>query len=573
MNWKQKKLYETLLTGERGFTRKVWGTCHTVCLAYPNAYRIGMANLGFQTVYQIINQIPFFLCERAFLSVTGGGAESATGAAEIVSLESLRPLRDFDILAFSVSFENDYPAILEILDRSGIPLRAKDRHEDDPLVIGGGVALSINPEPLADFFDAFVLGEAEEVLPRFAEAYDRGRKRQSSRKEMLTDMQKNLSGVYVPSLWEVSAFPDGKIKGFTAREDGLPQQIKISPVKNINAFNTAEVISAQGAEMADMYLVEVNRGCPHFCRFCAAGFIYAPPRFRMRGEIINAIDYGLKLKNKIGLVGTAVSDHPDLIGICRYIADRGGQVGIGSLRVDQIREEIVDVLKAGGIETVALAPEAGSQRLRNLLRKGITDEDIFRACECLIERDISNLRLYFMVGLPTEKDEDIDAIIDLAKKIQHVALRHTDGKKKFRRVTLSINQFIPKPRTPLQWCPLANVADVGKKIKKISHAFRQDKQIKVIADVPKWNYVQALLSLGDRRVGDILLSVHRLKGNWTKALADVNVNPDFYVYRQKELDEILPWDIIDTGLPKKSLMKEYQKAILADAAESGSITS
>jgi radical SAM superfamily enzyme YgiQ (UPF0313 family) len=340
----------------------------------------------------------------------------------------------------------------------------------------------------------------------------------------------------------------------------LPKSIQISPVKNINAFCTTEVVSSLDSEMAEMFLVEVNRGCPHLCRFCAAGHVYAPPRFRSYEEIVSAIDRGLMVKDKIGLVGTAVSDHPDLVKICQYIVDQQGKAGIGSLRLDRMDEKIVELLKAGGIDTVALAPEAGSQRLRDQLRKGITMDDILYSCRMLIEKEVSNLRLYFMVGLPSETDEDIDAIIDLARKIQHAALCHTEGKRKFRRITLSINQFIPKPRTPLQWCPLADAQDVGRKIKKIVHAFRQDKQINVIADVPKWNYVQALLSLGDRRVGDILLAVHHLNGNWQRALKDININSDFYVYRQKDPDEILPWDIIEVGVPKKALVKEYKKA-------------
>lgn len=561
MNWKQKKKYETLLARERGFMKKVWGTCHTVCLAYPNAYRIGMANLGFQTVYRIFNQSPFFLCERAFLSVTGDGAESAAGAAEIVSLEHQKPLVDFDILAFSVSFENDYPAVLKILDRAGIPLKAADRDESHPLVLGGGIAFTLNPEPPADFFDIFLLGEAEEALPVFAEAFDRAVARGLNRKALLGELQKKVPGAYVPSLYAVSYFADGKIESVSPADESLPRRIKLPSVKNIDAFCATEVVSSPDTEMADMYLVEVNRGCPHLCRFCAAGFIYAPPRFRTREEIFKAVDCGLTHKNKIGLVGTAVSDHPDLLDICRYIVERGGKAGIGSLRMDQIREEAVDLLSACGIETVALAPEAGSQRLRDLLRKQMTSEDIFAATGLLIEKDIVNLRLYFMVGLPTEEEEDIDAIIDLVKKIQHAALSRTEGKKKFRRITLSINQFIPKPRTPLQWSPLADVRAVGARIKKISGAFCRDKQIKVIADVPKWNYVQAILALGDRRVSDILLAVHRLDGNWMRALKDVNVNADFYVYRQKRLDEILPWDVIETGVSKKYLIRECRKAL------------
>jgi radical SAM superfamily enzyme YgiQ (UPF0313 family) len=346
----------------------------------------------------------------------------------------------------------------------------------------------------------------------------------------------------------------------TPLADGLPETIRIGRIRNIGAFSTTQTVSSPDSEMADMYLVEVNRGCPHLCRFCAAGHVYAPPRFRPARDIIEAVDRGLALKGKIGLVGTAVSDHPDLADLCRHIVARGAAVGVGSLRVDRITGEMLDLLKAGRVETVALAPEAGSQRLRDLVRKDITDADILAAARLLLEKDILNLRLYFMVGLPTEEEEDIDAIIDLARKIQHTALSSTTGQKKFRRLTLSVNQFIPKPRTPLQWCALTEVQDVNRRIRKIVSAFRRDRQITVLADVPKWNFVQALLSLGDRRVGDILLAVHRRGGHWLKALREININPDFYVYRPKKPDEILPWDIVDVGLPKKALIREYRKA-------------
>ncbi len=561
MNWKQKKKIEALLDRERGVVKKVWGTGHTVCLAYPNVYRIGMANLGFQTVYRIFNDHPSFLCERAFLPASGDDAEFAAGAAEIASLENQKPVRDFEILAFSISFENDYAAVLKMMEAAGLPVLAKDRDEKHPLVAGGGIALTMNPEPLADFFDVFILGEAEEVLPRFMCAYADAAVRELDRRTLLEDLQKRIPGVYVPSLYAVRYLPDGKIEDIVPQLPGLPRRIQVSSIQNIDAFCTTESVSSPDSEMADMYLTEVNRGCPHLCRFCAAGHVYAPPRFRAYDEIVKAIDRGLSLKKKIGLVGTAVSDHPELVKICRYIIEHHAQAGIGSLRVDRISEEILDLLRAGGIETVALAPEAGSQRLRDLLRKGITTEEILDAAKVLIEQDMLNLRLYFMVGLPTETEEDIDAIIELARKIQHTALTRTAGKKKFRRITLSVNQFIPKPRTPLQWCALADVQDVNKRIKKIAHAFRSDKQIHVLADVPKWNYVQALLSLGDRRVGEILLAVHRLGGNWMRALREVSINPDFYVYRQKDADEVLPWDIIEVGIRKKHLVREYHRAL------------
>jgi radical SAM superfamily enzyme YgiQ (UPF0313 family) len=561
MDWKLKKKYAAVLESETGYVKKVWGTCNTVCLAYPNHYRTGMANLGFQTVYKIFNEQSSFLCERVFLPASGNGAESVSGAADMVSLESQKSIAEFDILAFSLSFENDYPHVLKMLTLAGLPLLAKDRQDSYPLVIGGGIALTLNPEPLADFFDLFILGEAEETLPQFNRYFEEARRLGHDRRKLLKSLQKKINNIYVPDLYEVKYSAESRIGSIEPREAGLPKKIKIKHVKDINAFYTEEVISAPQTEMEDMFLVEVNRGCARSCRFCAASFAYRPARFRSNTEIIAAIDRGLQRKKKIGLVGTAVSDHPDLIHICEYIIARKAQAGIGSLRIDRINEQIADIIKANGIETVALAPEAGSQRMRDLLRKDITEADIIRAAEILVEKEIPNLRLYFMVGLPKEEEQDIDAIIELTRKIQHHALHYSEGKKKFRRITLSINQFIPKPATPFQWCALADVNAVGKKIKKIENAFRRETSIKVIHDVPKWNYIQALLSLGDRRVGEILLSVNRLDGNWAQALKEVNINPDFYVYRHKQFDEILPWDIIDLGVSKKALINEYRKTL------------
>ncbi len=561
MDWKLRKKITDVLKNETGYIKKIWGEYNTVCLAYPNMYRTAMANLGFQTVYKLLNVQPSFLCERAFLPASGDDARFASGTAGIFSLENQKSIADFDVLAFSVSFENDYPNILTMMDLAGIPLLAKDRSEKHPLVIGGGIALTLNPEPLADFFDLFILGEAEEALPPFCSHFEEARYREKNRKDFLKNIQKRLLNIYVPSLYEVTYSAESKIQSIKPIEEEIPEKIKIKSVKNINAFYTEEVISASQTEMEDMFLVEVNRGCVRSCRFCAACFVYHPVRFRSKQEILASIDRGLKKKGKIGLIGTAVSDHPDLIDICEYIIARKAQVGLGSLRIDKMDDKIVELMKAGGIETVALAPEAGSQRMRDVLRKNITEADIMNAAELLAEKEISNLRFYFMIGLPQEEEEDVDAIIALTKKIQHHIRNKFNGRKRFRRITLSINQFIPKPATPFQWCPLSNVNSASQKIKKIKSAFRRDKQVKIIHDVPKWNYVQALLTLGDRRVKEILLAAHRLDGNWAQALKEVNVNSDFYVYRQKQLDEVLPWDIIDSGVSKKALINEYQKAM------------
>jgi radical SAM superfamily enzyme YgiQ (UPF0313 family) len=561
MDWKLKKIYTDVLERETGYVKKIWGAYNTVCLAYPNHYRTGMANLGFQTIYKIFNAQPSFLCERVFLPATGNDARFVSGAAGIFSLENQKSIAEFDILAFSVSFENDYPNILKIMNSAGIPLQAKDRSEKYPLVIGGGISLTLNPEPLADFFDLFILGEGEEVLPEFCHYFEEARRLGCDRRKLVRELQKQVNNIYVPVLYEIKYSAESKIKAITPREAGLPEKIKIKHLKDIDSFCTEEVISAPQTEMEDMFLVEVNRGCARSCRFCAASFVYRPVRFRGTQEIIDSIDRGLERKNKIGLVGTAVSEHPDIERICEYIINHKAQAGIGSMRIDQINENIVDLIKANGIETVALAPEAGSQRMRNVLHKDITEADIMHAVELLVEKEIPNLRLYFMVGLPGEEEEDIDAITELIKNIQHHILGKFEGKKTFRHITLSVNQFIPKPATPLQWCSLDDVSIAGKKIRKIENAFRRDKQVKVIHDVPKWNYVQALLSLGDRRVGEILLAVNRLEGNWAQAMKEININPDFYVYRRKQFDEVLPWDIIDLGVSKKALISECRKAL------------
>ncbi|PIV02441.1 MAG: radical SAM protein [Syntrophobacterales bacterium CG03_land_8_20_14_0_80_58_14] len=559
MTWKQKKRCLDLLAGEEGWSRKVWGETLSVCLAYPNLYRTGMSNLGFQAVYALINRHPASLCERVFLPEPGDEALYADGAP-LISIESQRPLADFDIIAFSLSFENDYPQVLRILEMAGIPVETTARGERDPLVIGGGIAVTLNPEPLADFFDLFLLGEGEVVLPGFLDLAASLR-RDLPREAFLARIQKEVAGAYVPRFYQVTTGEDGRI---TAREPvnpAFPRRIVRPWAADLDAFPTEQGITTADTEFGGMFVTEVSRGCLRGCRFCAAGFVCRPARFRSAAVLLASFRRGLEKRKTIGLLGTAVSDHPALIPLCRSIIDAGGSLAVGSLRMDRFSAEMAALLKETGVETVALAPEAGSQRLRDVIRKGISEGDIFSAVEKLMDCDMVQARLYFMVGLPTETDEDMDAIVQLVKGMEHHARRYSKGRKGFRRLTLSINQFIPKPGTPFQWRPLTDTAVVKRRIRRITDALRGEKAVRVIHDVPKWNYIQALLSLGDRAVGRLLLAVHRLGGNWARAFREVNVNADFYVYRRKETDEILPWDFIDHGAEKTVLISEYRKAL------------
>ena len=561
MTGRLKQSDPSLLSKEEGAVRTPWHDRLRICLAYPSPYRTGMSNLGFQTLYALFNGTPSFLCERVFLPDPGDEASFSPGSTPLVSLESGRPLRDFDIVAFSVSFENDYPNILKMLEMGRIPLVAEARKEGDPLVIGGGISLILNPEPLARFFDLFLLGEAEEMVPEFLERYRVLRAGGVSRDEILAWLQRDIEGAYAPKCYRVDYGPGQRIASFRPVDPAYPATIRVRHVKDINAFRTHQVITTPHTEFSDMFLAEVSRGCFRGCRFCPAGFVYRPARFRKPSALAASLEEGLRRKGRVGLLGTAVSDHPQLADICWKVLGAKGDFSIGSLRIDRISADLAGLLADSGVEMVSLAPEAGSQRLRDVIRKGVSEEQIFRAAEHLIENGIVNLRLYFMVGLPTERDEDIDAIVDLTRRIGHHAVKTSKGTRRFRRITLSVNQFIPKPATPFQWLPLDDVAAVRKKIQKIKRAFGKERSVSVIHDLPKWNYVQALLSLGDRLVGEILLAVHANGGNWPQALKGVNVNADYYVYREKDPAEFLPWDFIDHGVSREFLLEEYRKAM------------
>ncbi|MCX5844933.1 MAG: radical SAM protein [Deltaproteobacteria bacterium] len=535
MSWKLRKKYNDLLANEEGYQKKIWGELLTVCLTYPNYYRTGMSNLGFHTIYSLINHQSSFLCERAFLPDPEDEAVFTLGSIPLFSLESQTPLTDFDIIAFSVPFENDYPNILKMLNIAGIALSAGERRETEPIIIGGGVSFTLNPEPMADFFDLFLLGEGEEVIPEFLNIFENSLHLGLNREELLYRIQQEIEGAYVPKYYIVTYKANHLIEKIEPANASLPEKIRKRWITDINTFTTDQCISPPVAEFKELFLTEVSRE-PSFIR-------------------------GISGQKKIGLLGTAVSDHPDILSLCRYIMNNKSKVAIGSFRLDRLDSKLVSLLQESHVETVSLAPEAGSQRLRNVIHKGITDEHIFNAVELLIEHGIVNIRLYFMVGLPTETEEDIEAIIDTIKKIKHHTMKCSAGKRSFRRITLSINQFIPKPVTPFQWHPLEDINVIRKKIRKIESALRKESSVKIIHDLPKWNYIQALFSLGDRQVGKILLSAYKNNGNWPKSFKEVNVNPDFYVYRHKSTEEILPWDFIDHGISKQYLFAEYMKAM------------
>lgn len=539
------------LEAERGTVRKDWRGKIRIALAYPNHYHVGMSNLGFHAIYRLLNEHQDVVCERVFLP-----EDTGTIHGGIRSIESQRPLDNFDIIAFSISFENDYPNLLTLLTEAGIPRWSSERDTPHPLIIAGGVTAFLNPEPIAPFVDCFLVGEAEPILNVFLDEY----RKHSDKAALLKALAVNVPGVYVPGLYDVTYGSDGTIEEFQPRP-GVPKKVHRVAAEDLASWDTCTTILTPHTTFSDTYLVEAARGCPHGCRFCAAGFVYRPPRFRPKDALKKCLGRGAANSNRMGLMAAAVSDVPYIEEICQNALEESLQLSFSSLRADRLTPELLNILRQSGLQTVSIAPDTGSERLRCVINKGITEQDVLRATDLLVNAGIPNLKLYFIVGLPTETMSDVDAIVVLCKQIKHRFLKASRTTKRLGQISLSLNSFIPKPFTPFQWVPFEDIKILKAKIKHVKDGLRRVANVRVHADVPRWAYIQALLSRGDRRVAQLLSAVHDNDGNWAKTLKASVVNPDFYVYRERSLDEILPWDFIDHGIDKAYLIDEYHKAL------------
>ncbi len=538
---------------EIGTIRKSWRGRIRFALVYPNRYHVGMSNLGFQSVYRLLNNYDHVVCERVFLP-----EPTLKKQTPLRTFESGIRLTDADIIAFSLSFENDYPHILSILDKIGLPLRAEQRTDQDPLLLAGGVASFLNPEPIAAFFDCFLIGEAEVMLPRFVEVFEPGNNKHAT----LISIARNVPGAYVPAFFSVDYQRDGTIASFSPLED-VPPTVERTYLKDLTHTATCSAILTPDTAFDRTYLIEVGRGCPHGCRFCSAGFIYRPPRFRPISLLAENIDQGISLTDRIGLVGSAVSDLPGIGDLCGQYLDKEIRISFSSLRADGLSPELLSALKHSNVKTATIAPDAGSERMRMVINKGITEEAILAAADSLVANGILNLKLYFMIGLPTETADDVDATIRLCKKIKHGFLKSSRSQKRIGEITISLNCFVPKPFTPFQWVAMDEVASLKKKIQKIKNELKKVPNLRIHSDMPRWAYIQALFSRGDRKVADILQLAHTHNGNWAQTLKATSVNPDFYVLRNRDVDEQLPWDFIDQGIKKSFLQQEFQRALKA----------
>ena len=553
------------LTREQGTIRKDWGGRLPIALCYPNSYAVGMCNLGFQSVYSLFNSARGFVCERVFAEPVLIGSSSAgrgdwTGdesyrvqsrleaLGEPLSVESQRPLGDFSVVAFSLSFELDYFNIGDVLRRAGVAPLAVDRVETDPIVIAGGPAVSGNPEPVAPMLDAVIVGEVEPVMAGLQEVFLGG----GSRADQIARLAK-LPGVYVPAQYSIGYTSAGTIERVTPADLEVALPVARLNARNVNDFHTMSAVLSPDIELGDMFLVEMTRGCARGCRFCLAGYTSLPVRHRQVDHLIEAVQHGIGLRKRIGLISAATSDHPQLEQLLARMLEVGADVSLSSLRIDRISPFLVEALVRSGTKTITLAPEAGSQRMRDVINKRLTHEQIVQAAELAGRGGIPKVKLYFIVGLPGETDDDVRELAALSSEILARTREHQRG----ARVAVNLSPHVPKAQTAFQWEAMATVETSTRRIKLVQRTLAP-LGIDVRFEAPAAQRIQAILARGDRRLAPVLLETQRLQ-QFEPNLKKHGLDPEFYLGAM-DPNGIMPWSLVSTGVPEWYLKQEFGRA-------------
>jgi radical SAM superfamily enzyme YgiQ (UPF0313 family) len=565
------------LVREQGTIRKDWGGRLPIALCYPNSYAVGMCNLGFQSVYALFNSARDFVCERVFAEPVLVGSRSAgrgdwTGddrfqierrlqaTGEPLSVESQRPLSDFAVVAFSLSFELDYFNIGDVLRRAGIPPLAADRTETDPIVIAGGPAVSGNPEPVAPMLDAVIVGEVEPVMAGLQDVFlglgpglgpgpgpgDWDRWEQIERLA-------RLPGVYVPAQYSLEHATNGTIAGVKPASAEIALPVERLNARNVNDFQTMSAVVSPDIELGDMFLIEMTRGCARGCRFCLAGYTSLPVRHRQVDHLMEGIQAGLQLRRRVGLISAATSDHPQLEQLLARMLEVGADVSLSSLRIDRISPFLVEALVRSGTRTITLAPEAGSQRMRDVINKRLTHEQIVQAAELAGRGGIPRVKLYFIVGLPGETDDDVRELAALSAEI----LGRTRDRNPRARVAVNLSPHVPKAQTAFQWEAMADVDTSNHRIKLVQRALGP-LGIDVRFEAPAAQRVQAILARGDRRLAPVLLETQRLQ-QFEANLKRHGLDPEFYLGAM-DPNGIMPWSLVSTGVPEWYLKQEFGRS-------------
>lgn len=556
--------------GEHNMVLKEWDSVQTrIALAFPDLYDLGQANLGLAILYEIINDRADLLAERVFSPWHDMEAALREHNMRLFTLESKRAVSEFDILGITLPYESIYTNVLNLLDLAGLPLRAIDRDETHPLVIAGGQAC-YNPEPMTAFIDAFAIGDGEDVTLEIVKTYQAWKKRGAPKQSLLIDLAQ-ISGVYVPALYDVAYLPDGRLKSVKPKLNSVSEVVhkriapKLPPPIKKQLVPNVQIVH-------DRIAVEIMRGCTRGCRFCHAGIVNRPVRQRNVDEILDAIQSGVKATGyeEVSLLSLSSSDHTEILDIAKAVYEQNREsrlsVSLPSLRIASFSVDLMDELKdlrPGGGFTIA--PEAATDRMRAIINKPLDDEELFKTVETIFEHGWLNLKMYYMIGLPGERMEDVEAILETAKKVQQIGLRLRGNRV---RVHVSVGTFIPKPHTTLQWTASEDPSTVQEKIDFLKEGTRKAK-IKLSYNKPDSTLLEAWLSRGDRRLADVIETAWKngakfdawdegfQKEYWYDAFEKDGIDPAFYVSRERDLDEVFPWDHISSGVFKAFLLEDY----------------
>lgn len=553
-----------LLDREAGGVRKPHAGRLRVALAFPNSYHVGMSNLGFQTAYRLFNEPDEVVCERVFLPSAADARAGPPRPGDLATAESGTPVRDFDVFAFSVSFEWDYVNVVRLLRRAGLPVYASERDARHPLVVLGGAVTFLNPEPLAPFADVVAVGEGEVLVPALMRAFAAGAGRDAVLRALALE-----PGFYVPSLVDVRYAADGTIAAFEPRPGSgatVPVR-KASLPASACSDPPATAIFTPDTEFGSRLLVEAVRGCPNLCRFCWAGYNYLPVRAFPADRILEIARASRPHASRIGLVSIALCDHPEIERLLAGLVALGYTISPASLRLDDLTEPVLRLLREGGERSVTIAPEAGSDRLRRVINKGFTNADILDRADMIFAAGFESLKLYFMIGLPTETDEDLAAIRDLTLALKDRMLAHARAKGRIGHISASVNPLVPKPGTAYQWLPMARPDAIDRTIRRLRTLTAGIPNVTFSIKSERQAFYQALLSLGDRRLAPVIDAAERNGGQWRQALAETGVDAAFYVYRDRSNDEVLPWDVIDGGTKAVFLRDELARSFRAEPTQ------
>jgi len=558
---KTSQRWSGTLRNEKGAVRKKWAGHTSIALIFPDVYSVGMSNLGLQSVYAGLNAGDRLVVERFFLP--DPQTHLFTGSAKLpwLSEESSRPLKDFDLLLFSVSFESNYQNMIKAIEAAGLSLRSEDRHNTEPLVLAGGIATQINPEPVAPFVDAFLLGDFEAISGAFISCIPDVTDHGISRIERLKLLADNIPGAYVPGAYRPFYSASGALLGCDHRQGFpfpvVPAVFIPNPQLVIPQVPHSGIISPDSV-FSNMFLIELARGCGRGCRFCAAGFVCRPPR-QWSVDSINEAVQECKDTDRIGLVGLEFLGIKDIEQFCLGLLDKGLKLAFSSLRADDITQDIARLLKTSDVKVATIAPEAGSQRLRRIINKNLDEDVILGAADTLVSGGIPNLKLYFMLGLPFETDEDVYGIIDLVDKIRSIIRPIGQSRGHLGSITVSVSTFVPKAWTPMQWAGAVKKSVLEHRRQILRRGMRRLPNVKLQLDSVREAALQTILSRGDRRLAPVLQAM-ALKGSaLSRAMKDVNLSLDIY-RRARDANMPFPWEIVHHRVRREYLWNEWSRA-------------